>query len=33
MGDYGNILDDNIPSVQAEEVSIPKVRDSMRIIQ
>jgi len=32
MGDHGNVPDDNSLSVQAEEVSIPKDRDSMRII-
>jgi hypothetical protein len=33
MGDHGNVPDDKSQSVQAEEVSIPKVRDGMRIIQ
>jgi hypothetical protein len=32
MGDHGNVPDDNSPIVQAEEVSIPNDRESMRII-
>jgi hypothetical protein len=32
MFDNGNVQDDNSPSVQAENFSIPKVQDSMRII-